>query len=190
MKLTALAGLIVSNGRHITIGRVGKYCAPSSPRSALNGKRPRPTALFPLRKAQAGQVALAPNPALPKDQPLRGRWCKASVSFTPPPHRLYQPLLCSQRNTYVCFTPPLHRLYQPLRGRWRNASVCFTLPSHLLHQPPRGSWHNTSNMCMGCYELFVIPNLIYNKMCSCLEGNGICWQNIQHPNLQTYAKLG
>ena len=50
-KLTALAGLMVSNGRHIIIGRVGKYCAPSAPRSALNGKRPRPTALFPLRKA-------------------------------------------------------------------------------------------------------------------------------------------
>ena len=149
-KLTALAGSMVSNGRHIIIERVGKYCAQSSPRSALSGKRPRPTALFPLHKAQAGQVALAPNPALPTDQPLRGRWCKASVLFTPPPHRLYQPLLCSQRNTCVCFTPPLHRLYQPLRGRWRNVSVCFTLPSHLLHQPPRGSWHNTSNMCMGC----------------------------------------
>ena len=50
-KLTALAGLMVSNGRHITIGRVGKYCAQSSPTSALNGKRPRPTALFPLHKA-------------------------------------------------------------------------------------------------------------------------------------------
>ena len=66
-KLTALAGSMVSNGRHIIIGRVGKYCAQSSPRSALSGKRPRPTALFPLHKAQAGQVALAPNPALPKD---------------------------------------------------------------------------------------------------------------------------
>ena len=50
-KLTALAGSMVSNGRHITIERVGKYCAPSSPTSALNGKRPRPTALFPLHKA-------------------------------------------------------------------------------------------------------------------------------------------
>ena len=50
-KLTALAGLMVSNGRHITIGRVGKYCVQSSPTSALRGKRPRPTALFPLHKA-------------------------------------------------------------------------------------------------------------------------------------------
>ena len=51
MKLTALAGAMVSNGRHIIIGRVGKYCVPSSPTSALNGNRPRPTALFPLHKA-------------------------------------------------------------------------------------------------------------------------------------------
>ena len=51
MKLIALAGSTVSNGRHIIIGGVGKYCAPSSPRSALNGKRPRPTALFSLHKA-------------------------------------------------------------------------------------------------------------------------------------------
>ena len=50
-KITALAGLMVSNGRHITIGRVGKYCVQSSPTSALRGKRPRPTALFPLHKA-------------------------------------------------------------------------------------------------------------------------------------------
>ena len=50
-KLTALAGSMVSNGRHIIIGRVGEYYAPPSPRSALNGKRPRPTALFPLHKA-------------------------------------------------------------------------------------------------------------------------------------------
>ena len=50
-KLTALAGLMVSNGRYITIERVGEYYAPSSPTSALNGKRPRPTALFPLHKA-------------------------------------------------------------------------------------------------------------------------------------------
>ena len=28
---------------------------------------------------------------------------------------------------------------------------------------------------MGCYEVFVTPNLIYNKVCGCLEGNGICW---------------
>ena len=46
MKLTALAGLMVSNGRHIIIGRVGEFCTKSSPISALNGKRPRPTALF------------------------------------------------------------------------------------------------------------------------------------------------
>jgi len=26
MKLTALEGSMVTNGRHITIGRVGKYC--------------------------------------------------------------------------------------------------------------------------------------------------------------------
>ena len=38
MKLTALAGLIVSNGRYIAIERVGKHCAQSSPTSALNGK--------------------------------------------------------------------------------------------------------------------------------------------------------
>ena len=38
MKLTALAGSMVSNGRHIIIGRVGKCCAQSSPTSALNGK--------------------------------------------------------------------------------------------------------------------------------------------------------
>ena len=48
MKLTALAGLMVSNGRYIAIERVGKHCAQSSPTSALNGKRPRPTALFSL----------------------------------------------------------------------------------------------------------------------------------------------
>ena len=158
MKLTALAGSMVSNGRHIIIGRVGKYCASSSPTSTLNGKTPRPTALFPLHKAQAGQVALAPNPALPKDQPLRGRW----------------------RNACVSFTPPSHRLSQPLRCNWCNTSVLFTPLSHQSHQQLRGSWHNTSNMCMGCYELFVIPNLIYNKVCRCLEGNGICWQNIKH----------
>ena len=81
-KLTALAGSMVSNGRHIIIGGVGEYCAPSSPRSALNGKRPRPTALFPLHKAQAGQVALAPNPALPKDQPLRGSQHKTNHNST------------------------------------------------------------------------------------------------------------
>ena len=86
-KLTTLKGSMVSNGRYIAIERVGKYCAQSSPTSALNGKGPRPTALFPLHKAQAGQVALAPNPALPTDQPLRGSWCNAYVCFTPLSHR-------------------------------------------------------------------------------------------------------
>ena len=38
MKLTALAGSMVSNGRHIIIGRGGKHCAQSSPTGALNGK--------------------------------------------------------------------------------------------------------------------------------------------------------
>ena len=50
-KLTALAGSMVSNGRHITIERVGEYYALFSPTSALNGNRPRPTALFSLHKA-------------------------------------------------------------------------------------------------------------------------------------------
>ena len=39
-------------------------------------------------------------------------------------------------------------------------------------------------MCMGCYELFVTPNLIYNKVYSCFERNGIYWKKI--PNTQTY----
>ena len=31
---------------------------------------------------------------------------------------------------------------------------------------------------------------IYNKVCGCLERNGIYWLDIKHPNLQTYARLG
>ena len=112
----------VTNTLGRMIERRGERCTHSSPRSVFNGNRPIPTALFSLGAAQAGQVAFAPNPALPKDQPLRGSW----------------------RNACLCFTPTTHQLHQPLRGRW----------------------HNTSNMCMDCYELFVIPNLIYNKVYS------------------------
>ena len=31
---------------------------------------------------------------------------------------------------------------------------------------------------------------VYNKVCGCLERNGIYWLDIKHPNLQTYARLG
>ena len=108
---------------------------------------------------------MAPNPALPKDQPLRGRWCKTSVCFTPPLHRLYkllrgswhnasvlftpttqlshQPLRSRWRNTYVCFTPPPHQSHQQLRGRRRIVCVCFIPPPHRLYQPLRGRWCNT-----------------------------------------------
>jgi len=41
--------------------------------SVINGNRPIPTALFTLGADGAGWGALAPTPALPKDQPLRGR---------------------------------------------------------------------------------------------------------------------
>ena len=43
-----------------------------------NRNRPTLTALVSLYAGQAGQVALAPNPALPTDQPLRGSWCYAN----------------------------------------------------------------------------------------------------------------
>ena len=39
-----------------------------------NRNRPTLTALVFMYADQAGQVALAPNPALPTDQPLRGSW--------------------------------------------------------------------------------------------------------------------
>ena len=149
MKLTALAGAMVSNGRHIIIGRVGKYYAPSSPRSALNGKDQDLRPCFLYIKLRQGRSLWLPT--LPYQKTNRYAVDGAKLVF-------YLLLLrIGYTNRYAVvgvmptfFTPPLHRLYQPLRGRWRNVSVCFTLPSHLLHQPPRGSWHNTSNMCMGC----------------------------------------
>ena len=128
----------------IIIGRRGKHCAQSSPTGALNGNRPRPTALFPLHATQAGQVALAPNPALPKDQPLRGSWRNTSAYFNLHSHQSHQPLRGSWRNACVCFTLYSHLSHQLLRGRWHNASACFTLHSHQSHQPLRGSWHNAS----------------------------------------------
>ena len=116
----------------ITTGRREKHCAQSSPTGALNGKRPRPTALFPLHATQAGQVAFAPNPALPKDQLLRGSW----------------------RNACLCFTPTPHQSHQPLHGSWRNVSACFTLHSHQSHQPLHGRWRNVSAFLLqlcSCY---------------------------------------
>ena len=128
----------------IIIGRRGKHCAQSSLTAALNGKRPRPTALFPLHATQAGQVALAPNPALPKDQPLRGSWRNASLCFTPTTHQSHQPLRGSWHNANALFTPNTHQLHQPLRGSWHNASALFTPNTHQLHQLLHGRWRNVS----------------------------------------------
>ena len=128
----------------IIIGRGGKHCAQSSPTGALNGKRPRPTALFPLHATQAGQVAFAPNPALPKDQLLRGSWRNACLCFTPAPHQSHQPLRGRWRNVSACFTLHSHQLHQPLRSSWHNASALFTPTTQLLHQPLDGRWRNIS----------------------------------------------
>ena len=64
MKLTALAGAMVSDGRHITIGRGGKHCTPSSPRSALNGKKTKTYSLVglsaPLRQGRSLSLPTLP----------------------------------------------------------------------------------------------------------------------------------
>ena len=91
----------VTNTLGRMIERRGERCTHSSPRSVFNGNRPIPTALFSLGAAQAGQVAFAPNPALPTDQPLRGSWLNADVFFTPNSYQSLQPLLGRWLNTDV-----------------------------------------------------------------------------------------
>ena len=97
-----------------------------------NVKRPRPTALFPSFVAQAGQVALAPNPALPKDQPLRGRWRKVDAVFTPNSHQSCQSLLGSWFNADV-FLLQIRINHSNCYAVDGSMQMLFLLPTHINH---------------------------------------------------------
>ena len=128
-----------------------------------NVKRPRPTALFPSFVAQAGQVALAPNPALPTDQPLRGSQLNADVVLlqTRINHfnrcsvdgsiqmlfysklALITPITTRQMaQCRCCFYSKLASITLAATRQMAQCRCCFTPNSHQSCQSLRGRWLN------------------------------------------------
>ena len=91
---------------------------------------------------------MAPNPALPKDQPLRGGCPNADVVFTPNSYQSRQPQCGSWRKADAVFTPNSHQSRQLQRGSWPNADAVFAPNSHQSCQSLRGSWLNADGVLL------------------------------------------
>jgi len=75
---------------------------------------------------------LAPNPALPKDQPLRGRWRKVDAVFTPNSHQSCQSLLGSWFNADV-FLLQIRINHSNCYAVDGSMQMLFLLPTHINH---------------------------------------------------------
>ena len=124
-KLTALAGLMVSNGRHITIGRIGKYCTQSSPTSALSRKDQDLRPCFSPPQLRQGRSLWLPT--LPNQRTNRYAVDGVLSVFV-----LFRSRICHTNHPVVASVMPMFILLHPRIFHTNRHEVVSAIPAFVL----------------------------------------------------------